>query len=204
MSPDRRSKPDMVGILTTGKHKRYRFLNQSYSCDKPIPRSKGRTQGEHMAYLTDRVKRAGKAIAIVVLGVTLTACSATYRNHGYMPVQEDVDALVVGKDTRETVAEAIGKPGTAGLLSESGYYYVRSRFEHYLYNAPKEIDRQILAISFDSRGRVENIERFGLENGRVVTLERRVTDSNIKGVSFLRQLFGSFGRIDIAEQFRGG
>ncbi|TQV67842.1 outer membrane protein assembly factor BamE [Aliiroseovarius halocynthiae] len=157
-----------------------------------------------MAYLTDRVKRAGKAIAIVVLGVTLTACSATYRNHGYMPVQEDVDALVVGKDTRETVAEAIGKPGTAGLLSESGYYYVRSRFEHYLYNAPKEIDRQILAISFDSRGRVENIERFGLENGRVVTLERRVTDSNIKGVSFLRQLFGSFGRIDIAEQFRGG
>lgn len=157
-----------------------------------------------MSYLTDRVKRAGKAIVAATLAITLTACAATYRNHGYMPPAEDVDLLVVGKDTKETVAEAIGKPGTAGLLSESGYYYVRSQFEHYLYNAPKEIDRQVLAISFDGQGRVENIERFGLEDGRVVVLERRVTESNIKGVSFLRQLFGSFGRIDLAEQLSGG
>ena len=156
-----------------------------------------------MSYLSDRVKHAGKVIAVITLAITLTACSATYRNHGYMPVKEDVDLLVVGKDTRETVTEAIGKPGTAGLLSDSGYYYVRSRFEHYLYNAPTEIDREVLAISFDGKGRVENIERFGLEDGRVIVLERRVTASNIKGVSFLRQLFGSFGRIDLAEQFGG-
>ncbi|WP_298557325.1 outer membrane protein assembly factor BamE [uncultured Aliiroseovarius sp.] len=156
-----------------------------------------------MSYLSDRVKRVGQAVAAITLAIALTACSATYRNHGYMPVKEDVDLLVVGKDTRETVTEAIGKPGTQGLLSDSGYYFVRSRFEHYLYNAPKEIDREVLAISFDSKGRVENIERFGLEDGRVVVLERRVTASNIKGVSFLRQLFGSFGRINVAEQFGG-
>ncbi|MCK0170668.1 outer membrane protein assembly factor BamE [Aliiroseovarius sp. S1123] len=156
-----------------------------------------------MSYLSDRVKRVGQAVAAITLAIALTACSATYRNHGYMPVKEDVDLLVVGKDTRETVTEAIGKPGTQGLLSDSGYYFVRSRFEHYLYNAPKEIDREVLAISFDGKGRVENIERFGLEDGRVVVLERRVTASNIKGVSFLRQLFGSFGRINVAEQFGG-
>jgi outer membrane protein assembly factor BamE (lipoprotein component of BamABCDE complex) len=153
-----------------------------------------------MSYLSDRVKRVGQVTVAITLAIALTACSATYRNHGYMPVKEDVDLLVVGKDTRESVTEAIGKPGTQGLLSDSGYYYVRSRFEHYLYNAPKEIDREVLAISFDGKGRVENIERFGLEDGRVIVLERRVTASNIKGVSFLRQLFGSFGRIDLAEQ----
>ena len=53
-----------------------------------------------------------------------------------------------------------------------------------------------MAISFDGRGRVENIERFGLENGNVVVLSRRVTESNIKGVSFLRQLFRNIGNID--------
>ncbi|NDW51889.1 outer membrane protein assembly factor BamE [Aliiroseovarius sp. PrR006] len=156
-----------------------------------------------MSYLSDRVKRVGQVAVAITLAIALTACSATYRNHGYMPVQEDVDLLVVGKDTRESVTEAIGKPGTSGLLADSGFYYVRSRFEHYLYNAPKEIDREVLAISFDSKGRVENIERFGLEDGQVIVLERRVTESNIKGVSFLRQLFGSFGRINVAEQLGG-
>ncbi|WP_298566362.1 outer membrane protein assembly factor BamE [uncultured Aliiroseovarius sp.] len=148
-------------------------------------------------------KNISKAVTALLLVAVVSGCSATFRNHGYMPPNEDVDLIVVGKDTRETVAAAIGKPGTAGLLADSGYYYVRSRFKHYLYNAPQEIDREVLAVSFTEKGVVENIERFGLEDGRVVVLERRVTDSNIKGVGFLRQLFGSIGRIDVAEQLTG-
>ncbi|MCK8462659.1 outer membrane protein assembly factor BamE [Aliiroseovarius sp. S1339] len=156
-----------------------------------------------MSYLRQTGKKMGKVMGVVLLVALVAACSATYRNHGYMPLKEDVDLIEVGKDTRETVATSIGKPGTSGLLADSGYYYVRSRFKHYLYNAPKEIDREVLAISFSDKGVVENIERFGLEQGRVVALERRVTDSNIKGVGFLRQLFGSIGRIDVAERLRG-
>ena len=49
-------------------------------------------------------------------------------------------------------------------------------------------------------GKVENVERFGLENGQVVAISRRVTDSNIKGVGFLRQLLGNIGRLR-ADQF---
>lgn len=156
-----------------------------------------------MSYLRHMGRKMGQAMGAIVLIAAVAACSATYRNHGYMPSKDDVDLIVVGKDTRETVAESIGKPGTAGLLVGSGYYYVRSRFKHFTYNAPEEIDRQVLAITFNGKGVVENIERFGLEDGRVVVLERRVTDSNIKGVGFLKQLFGSIGRIDVAEQFRG-
>ncbi|WP_432449722.1 outer membrane protein assembly factor BamE [Aliiroseovarius marinus] len=156
-----------------------------------------------MSYLHDRLHKVARSVAALLLVASVTACTATYRNHGYMPLPEDVALIQVGKDTRESVDAAIGKPGTAGLLAESGYYYVRSRFEHYLYNAPKEIDREVLAITFTKSGTVENIERFGLEDGQVVVLERRVTDSNVKGVSFLRQLFGSFGRINLADQLGG-
>ncbi|MCK8482425.1 outer membrane protein assembly factor BamE [Aliiroseovarius sp. S2029] len=156
-----------------------------------------------MSYLRQMGRNTGKVITAMLLVALVAGCSATYRNHGYMPPKEDVDLIEVGKDTRETVAASIGKPGTSGLLAGSGYYYVRSRFKHYLYNAPQEIDREVLAITFTEKGVVENIERFGLEDGRVVVLERRVTDSNIKGIGFLRQLFGSIGRIDVAEQIRG-
>ncbi len=156
-----------------------------------------------MSYLRQMGSNMSKVVGAVLLLALVAGCSATYRNHGYMPPPEDVDLIEVGKDTRETVAASVGKPGTSGLLAGSGYYYVRSRFKHYLYNAPQEIDREVLAITFTDNGVVENIERFGLEDGRVVVLERRVTDSNIKGIGFLRQLFGSIGRIDVAEQIRG-
>ena len=42
---------------------------------------------------------------------------------------------------------------------------------------------------------VPNIERFGLEDGQVVTLSRRVTDANTKGVGYIRQLLGNIGAI---------
>lgn len=134
--------------------------------------------------------------AVTLLVLTVAACSATFRNHGYMPPDDDVELIMVGVDTRETITSAIGAPGTSGLLTESAWYYVQSRFKHFTYNAPEEIDRQVLAISFDANGVVTNIEQFGLEDGRVIALSRRVTETNIKGIGFLQQLFSSFGRFD--------
>ena len=137
-----------------------------------------------------------KGLAGLAVIAALTACSATYRNHGYVPTEEELSFVAVGVDTRDTVASAIGKPGTSGLLTEGGWYYVQSRFKHHGPRKPEEVEREVLAVSFDEDGVVENIERFGLEDGRVVVLSRRVTDSNIKGVSFIRQLLGSIGRLN--------
>ena len=76
---------------------------------------------------------------------------------------------------------------------------MESRFRAYGFRKRVEIDREVVAISFDTDGVVENIERFGLEDGQVIALSRRVTESNIKGVSFLRQLFGNIGNFAAEE-----
>jgi hypothetical protein len=52
-----------------------------------------------------------------------------------------------------------------------------------------------VSITFTEAGRVQNIERFGLERGKVVPLSRRVTETSVKGLSVIQQLLGSFGRI---------
>jgi len=139
-----------------------------------------------------------KLLAAIVTALALTACSATFRDHGYIPPQKQLDGLMVGVDTRDTVRAAVGGPSTEGLLTESAWYYTQSRFRQSGMGAAEEVDRQVVAISFDDKGLVENIEHFGLDQGRVIVLSRRVTDSNVKGISFLRQLFGNFGRIDVA------
>ncbi|WP_099827335.1 outer membrane protein assembly factor BamE [Oceaniglobus indicus] len=143
------------------------------------------------------VRNARKLRLAAAVGVSLAiaGCSATFRNHGYIPADDELAEIAVGVDTRETVAAAVGRPTSFGLLDGSGWYYVQSRFRNFAFRAPEEIDREVLAISFDDGGVVRNIERFGLRDGRVVPLSRRVTESNIAKSSFLRQLFSNIGNV---------
>ena len=103
---------------------------------------------------------------IGLLCLTLGACTPSYRNHGYMPPEDVLDQIVVGVDTRASVEETAGPPGASGVVNGGGYDYVRSRTRTLGFLAPDEIDRQVLAISFDPSGVVSNIETFGLEKGQ--------------------------------------
>lgn len=138
---------------------------------------------------------------VAALGLSLAACSPQFSNHGYIPPPEDLALIEVGTDTRDSVAEKIGVPTSAGVLNDSGYYYVRMRTRSIGPMRPQEIDRQVLAISFTETGVVQNVERFGLERGQVVPLERRVTDASVGDNTFLRQLLGNIGRFNPAAAF---
>lgn len=143
-----------------------------------------------------RIRPALRAAVILAAGLAIAGCTAIYRNHGYVPTDEDLAKVTVGVDTRDTVAEAVGVPSVSGVLNESGYYYVSSRLRHYGAMEPKVVERQLVAISFSQSGVVQNIERFGLEDGRVITLNRRVTESSVNDKTFLRQLLGNIGNFN--------
>lgn len=139
----------------------------------------------------------GAASLLGVLGiVALSACTPQYRNHGYLPTETDLATISVGVDTRETVIAAVGAPTVSGVLNDSSMYYVESKFRHLGPFAPQEIERQVLAVSFNAGGVLTNIERFGLSDGRVITLSRRVTDDNVRDTTFIRQLLGNIGNFD--------
>lgn len=136
--------------------------------------------------------------------VALSGCVAQFQNHGYVPPEEALAEVIVGSDNRVSVAEKIGVPTSSGVLNDAGYYYVRTRKRTYGPLAPREIDRQVVAISFSSAGVVQNVERFGLEKGKVVTLQRRVTSSPVSNNGFIRQLLGNLGRFDPSTVLGGG
>ena len=143
-----------------------------------------------------------RAVALCCL-LILTACSATYRNHGYVPLEEDLENLVVGVDSRATVDDLIGAPSVSGVLSGGDYYYVRSRIRTYGMYRPEVVERQVLAISFNDDDTIANIERFSLADGQIVPLARRVTDSSVVSGGFLRQLLGNIGNLNPAGAFGG-
>lgn len=135
-----------------------------------------------------------KAAIVVALLSVLSACAARLNDsHGYVPEDTLLGEVKVGVDTKDTVGRLLGRPGTGGIIDDRGWYYVKSDYETFLWRAPVETNRQVVAVSFTEDGVVENVERFGLRDGRVVVLSRRVTTSNTRGIGFLRQLFSNIG-----------
>lgn len=139
---------------------------------------------------------ARRIAAIAVAAVLVTGCTPVNRYHGFAPSPAELSTVQVGQTTRDSVVASFGPPTSKGVLRDDAYYYVSSQFRHFGAFAPDEVDRQIVAISFTPEGVVRNVERFTLEDGRVVVLDRRVTDDGINDVTVLSQLLGSFGRID--------
>ena len=143
-------------------------------------------------------QRAGRWMTAAVFALSLSACAATFNNHGYVPPETDLAQISIGA-SRDAVIEAIGTPGAAGVMRDEAWFYTAYRVRNYAYRAPEITEREVVAVSFSDAGRVTNIERFGLEDGQFVELSRRVTTSSIREVTFLRQVLQNFGQINIGE-----
>ncbi len=148
----------------------------------------------------ERIARAGitgswrLALAGLVLVLGLAACSPVMRFHGYAPGDAELAQIEVGRDTRESVEQKLGRPGVGGVLEGSDWFYVQSDWRERPLRDPIEVRREVVAISFDNRGVVRNVERFGLQDGEVVSLSRRVTDTGPRGPGFFRTVFNALGQ----------
>jgi len=150
--------------------------------------------------MTANTMRVLRVLALCgVIGVA--GCASTYQNHGYVPPENDLDNLIIDVDTRATVDDLIGPPSVSGMVGDGDYYYVRSRKRTYMMLRPQVIEREVLAISFNDDDTIANIERFGLEDGQVVPLSRRVTDTSVIKNGFLRQLLSNIGAINPEQLF---
>ena len=146
--------------------------------------------------LTARVRTAAVGL---LLAVALAACAPIYTRHGYVPDDRDLAKITVGQSTTEDVGLMLGRPAAIGVMAGSSWYYVGSRFKQVGPMAPQEIDRQVVAISFDDAGKVSNVERFGLKEGQVIALNRRVTTTGVKTMGLLTQLLGNLGRFNASD-----
>jgi outer membrane protein assembly factor BamE (lipoprotein component of BamABCDE complex) len=121
--------------------------------------------------------------------------------HGYMPRQADISRIRPGVDDAGSVEEILGQPSSSGVLRDSAWYYVQSTVENYTWHAPRVVDRTVLAVQFDQNGVVRGVARYGLEDGRIINLTTRTTDTGGREMGVLEQLFGNLLNLD-AEQFQ--
>lgn len=107
---------------------------------------------------------------------------------GYV-IDEEALELVPPGSSREQVLLALGTPSTTATFDNEAFYYIsQTRVRPVAFMNARVVDRQILAVYFDQEGKVTNIAKYGLEDGRVVNFLSRTTPTGGRETSFLGQM----------------
>ena len=137
--------------------------------------------------------------SFVVGSFVLSACAPDIRKSGYYPLESEMEAVSVGQTTRAEVLGLVGSPSIGSPNSDGVIYYVGQRVRHFGPMKPEVVDRQVVVVSFDSRDRVSNVQVLGLEDGQVVVISQRVTETISGDFGFFQQLFGNIGNVSAAQ-----
>ena len=144
-----------------------------------------------------------KFLVMPLLGASLlvAGCVPKVDVHGYVPIAQDVASIAVG-DSQDSVLARLGEPTTRGLQGTNAWYYISSKVRRVAFFAPKEFERQIVAVTF-SGNRVAMVEHYGLEDGRLIDLNTNTTVTDGRKLTFFEQFLGNLGNFS-AENFIGG
>jgi len=148
-----------------------------------------------------RNTRLALGVSLILGAMVVSGCSPDIRKSGYYPLEQELETISVGQTTRSDVLRAVGSPSIGKGEGDDVLYYVGQRARHFGPFKPQLIDRQIVVVSFDSADRVKNVQILGLEDGQVVVLSQRVTETISGDYGFFQQLFGNVGNFDASQLF---
>jgi outer membrane protein assembly factor BamE (lipoprotein component of BamABCDE complex) len=140
----------------------------------------------------------GTLLAAAGLAVVLAAAACTPRidQRGNRPDEEQVVLINPGVDDKNRVAELIGTPSAISTFDDRTWYYISKRTETMAFLDPELIDQEVLAISFDESGIVENMRVYGPEDGRTIAYVDRTTPTEGNELTLIQQLLGNLGRFN--------
>lgn len=144
--------------------------------------------------LGQAVKGRSSIFAAGLLTASIMACAPVIDNRGYFFDDRSVNDIEKGVTNQEAVRETFGSPTSESVLNNGAYYYIYSRFVTESYRAPKEVDRKVLAIYFDENKTVRDLAVYGLEDGIIVPIVARTTQTQGSELTVLQQIFGNVGR----------
>jgi outer membrane protein assembly factor BamE (lipoprotein component of BamABCDE complex) len=128
--------------------------------------------------------------------LSVVACAPVENQRGYVPDQQAVSSIQVGMDTKDTVSMKLGDPSTAATFGNDTWYYISAHVEQNAFFAPRSIERNIVAVQFAGDGKVTDIHRYTLADGKVVDFVTRETPTRGREQSLLQQIFNAVpGRV---------
>jgi outer membrane protein assembly factor BamE (lipoprotein component of BamABCDE complex) len=138
-------------------------------------------------------------LALISLLLAVSACTATYDQHGYAPAPALLDSVRLGVDRAQDVERKLGTPSDLGVESDTVWFYLSSEVENFAYRAPVVVERRLVAVRFNEAGIVQSIGVTGYQDGREVPLVIRTTRTFGDEIGFFEQLLGNLFNFGLAE-----
>ena len=144
----------------------------------------------------NRLIRSLAFVALIAAPGALSACSPIIDQRGYVPSEGVMETVQTGVDTRQSVVQRLGRPSALGTFDSNIWYYISDRQETVAFYSPQTTERIVVAVMFNETGTVAAINRYGLEDGRVIDLVSRETPTRGREASLMQELFGNIGRFN--------
>lgn len=135
------------------------------------------------------------ALLPLVLAVSVSACEPEIHTRGNMLPQSKISDLRAGSTTRAQVTSLLGTPSTTSLFDEGEtWFYIGSRTRQVALHSVEEVERQVLAVSFDKQGLLAQVKSLNKEDGTEITLVERTTPTAGNELTLMEQFMGNIGR----------
>ena len=135
--------------------------------------------------------------AVLGLGLAaLGACSPIIQQEGNVPDPDQVVQINPGVDDKNRVTQLLGSPSTISAFQDRTWYYISRRTEQTAFLDPKVVEQEVLAISFNDSNIVDDMKVYGLENGRMIDMNQKVTPTYGNDLTLMQQLLGNLGRFN--------
>lgn len=130
---------------------------------------------------------------LVVAALALTGCEGL-GNMSETQVQgiiitETMLARVKPGMTRDAVLAELGTPSTVSTINGEGFYYVQQvRSRPVAFLTPRVVDRTVVAVYFDTKGRATRVANYGMKDGVVFDFISRTEPTAGSELSFITQI----------------
>ncbi|MEE8517036.1 MAG: outer membrane protein assembly factor BamE [Alphaproteobacteria bacterium] len=142
--------------------------------------------------------RAG-ILVLVALGMFM-GCSTEITTRGNAPNPKKLSQIKVGEHNRSQVARLLGTPSNAAIFNDRIWYYVSRKTRSVAFYKPEVLESQVIAIHFDTSGKVKEIRRYTQKDGRDITPVARATPTPGREMGLMEQLLGNIGRFEVEDQ----
>jgi len=143
---------------------------------------------------TAKMQRCAGLLAAVLLSGLIAACGATITKHGHHFQESDLQQIQPGM-SQEQVKLTLGTPTTTSSVGAGdAFYYFSNTTSQTAFLAPKEVDRQVVAVYFTRTGSVDRIAQYGLKDGKVFDfISRSTPPANTYEDGLFKQIFRNLG-----------
>jgi len=130
---------------------------------------------------------------IIALVAALAACGARRDVRGNYLTDTQLAKIKVGSTDRDTVLHVLGPPSTEGTFDQHVWYYIGRQTEEWAFLNPDVLDQRVLAVYFNDKGIVENLQRYNYADARNVDIVARETPTSGHKIGFFEQILGNLG-----------